>query len=137
MTVYSVLRTCRQNNFLQQRIRYINTFYEQTTRQLSYLETCNFSKSHRTALPSPSDNDWFISNGELLLGWMHSLPVLIAILELMSCHCSTNCLTGRCSCFQNQMPCTEFHVHIRRVLKTKDSSDNEVDICSILEDIMS
>ena len=35
ITVYSVLRICRHNNFLQQGIHCKNTFYDQITKQLS------------------------------------------------------------------------------------------------------
>ena len=58
-------------------------------------------------IPSPSDNCWLINNGELHLDWMDLLPAPLAVLELMSCHCSTNCSAGRCLCLQNQMPCTD------------------------------
>ena len=63
--------------------------------------------SENPILPSPSDNGWPLNNWELHLDWMDSPPAALAVLELMSCHCSTNCSAGRCLCLQNQTPCTD------------------------------
>ena len=38
--------------------------------------------------------------------WMTQSPALQALLELVSCHCSTGCDARRCSCFDVSMSCT-------------------------------
>ena len=61
------------------------------------------------SIPSPNDHGWTIDDGVLRVKWMDLLPAPDSVLELTNCKCMKNkCQTKSCSCFKNNLSCTEF-----------------------------
>ena len=59
-------------------------------------------------ISSPDGHGWkFGDAGVLSIHWMDQLPAPQALLELVSCGCTTGCATRRCTCRANGMLCTD------------------------------
>ena len=58
-------------------------------------------------IPSPVGHGWFIDGSDIMIDWMDALPAPLAVLELLSCRCTTKCSNNRCACFQNKLQCTD------------------------------
>ena len=58
-------------------------------------------------IPSPVGHGWFIYGSDIPIDWMDALPSPLAVLELLSCHCTTKGSNNRCACFQNKLQCTD------------------------------
>ena len=61
----------------------------------------------RPIVPSPDGHGWTVEGEELRVHWMEQCPAPDALLELVSCGCSSGCSTRRCSCKSNGMLCTD------------------------------
>ena len=61
------------------------------------------------SIPSPNSHGWTIDDGVLRVKWMDLLPAPNSVLELANCKCKKNrCQTKSCTCFKNNLSCTEF-----------------------------
>ena len=52
-------------------------------------------------IPSPESHGWLIRDGQLDINWPE------ALLELILCGCTTDCITGHCRCKRNGVPRAE------------------------------
>eukprot|EP00057_Strongylocentrotus_purpuratus_P019489 XP_011673963.1 PREDICTED: uncharacterized protein LOC105442958 [Strongylocentrotus purpuratus] len=58
--------------------------------------------------PSPESHGWKVEDDAYVIDWMTLPPAPASVLELSHCSCKkTQCTQGRCSCLQNNMPCTD------------------------------
>ena len=63
-------------------------------------------------MPSPDGNGWVVKetaqgHSYLEITWMTLAPAPQALLKFVSCKCRTGCNTGRCSCFDCGLGCTD------------------------------
>ena len=58
-------------------------------------------------MPSPNGHGWIVENDDIRIDWMDQLPAPLSVLEYISCRCTGNCSSGRCSCSANSLPCTD------------------------------
>ena len=58
-------------------------------------------------IPNPAENGWKIVHEQLKIDWNDLRPVPDAVLELLSRSCNKECANNRCSCFNNELPCTD------------------------------
>jgi hypothetical protein len=61
----------------------------------------------KPVLPSPVTMGWSLDGDRLIPLLMTLDPVPQACLEMISCQCSTGCITLRCSCKKAKLPCTD------------------------------
>ena len=55
----------------------------------------------------PENQGWQLRAGQLEIVWTVLAPVPEAVMELVCCGCHGTCLTRRCSCVSDGLPCTE------------------------------
>src|SRR6218665_428880 len=60
-----------------------------------------------TSVGSPENGDHTDSDGQLKPTMTDALPAPKAIIEMVSCHCKTDCSSARCSCRTNNLSCTD------------------------------
>jgi hypothetical protein len=77
---------------------------ERTHFQASVWKQANVVKP---VLPSPVTMGWSMDGDRLIPLLMTLDPVPQACLEMISCQCSTGCITLRCSCKKAKLPCTD------------------------------
>ena len=59
-------------------------------------------------IPAPEENGWKIEDGKLAIHWMTLPPAPQSIMELLRCSCKkTKCALRKCSCFANNLNCTD------------------------------
>ena len=58
-------------------------------------------------MPSPNGHGWIVENGDIRIDRMDQLPAPLSVLEYISCRCTGNCSSDRCSCSANSPPCTD------------------------------
>ena len=58
-------------------------------------------------VPSPANHGWEISDDVLTVVWMNQDPAPREVLAFVSCGCSTDCTTARCSCIKAGLVCTD------------------------------
>ena len=59
-------------------------------------------------IPPPMQHGWSIEGESFAIKWMTLPPAPKSLLELVHCQCkATHCVQGRCTCRQNQLPCTD------------------------------
>lgn len=58
-------------------------------------------------LPSPENHGWQITDNNISIDWMSLPPAPEALLDLIVCACTGQCVTGHCSCNRNGLSCTE------------------------------
>ena len=61
-------------------------------------------------LPGPNGHWWIVkepNNAVPVIQWMMLGSAPKALLQLVSCGCSTGCTSGRCKCFKSNPPCTD------------------------------
>ena len=81
-------------------------------------------------IPHPSGHGWTLDTaGVLSIHWMNQLPAPQALLELVSCGCTTGCATRRCTCKAHGMPCTDVcqcsRPGCKNVQRTRDGADED------------
>jgi hypothetical protein len=64
------------------------------------------AKVVKPVLPSPVTMGWSLDGDRLISLLMTLDPIPQACLEMISCQCSTGCITLRCSCKEAKLPCT-------------------------------
>ena len=58
-------------------------------------------------VPSPEGHGWTVNNNEIHIDWMSLPPTPEALLQLIICGCTGQCTGGACTCFCNNMVCTD------------------------------
>ena len=79
-------------------------------------------------IPHPSGHGWTLDTaGVLSIHWMDQLPAPQALLELVSCGCTTGCATRRCTWKTHGMPCTDVYQCSRceNVQRTREGGDED------------
>ena len=61
----------------------------------------------RPLVPSPNGNGWMLNNSVLSIDWMDMDPAPDALLELIVCKCQGTCKTNVCSCYRNNLGCSD------------------------------
>lgn len=84
------------------------------------------------AIPNPNGNGWILNKSDLLIDWMDMDPAPDALLELIVCNCQGTCGTNICSCYRNNLGCSDA-CHIGnactndRSTTQEDSDDSDSD----------
>ena len=55
----------------------------------------------------PQNQGWQLRDGQLEIVWTVLAPALEGFMELLCCGCHSTCLTRRCPCVTNGLPCTK------------------------------
>ena len=75
-------------------------------------------------IPPPINHGWKIEGESFGITWMTLPPAPHSLLELVHCQCkATHCVKGRCTCRQNQLPCTD----ICKCVDCSNSADGHED----------
>lgn len=61
----------------------------------------------KPTIPAPFSHGWQEVNGKVEVKWLSGPPAPLALLELVTCGCKTECGTRRCTCLKNGLPCTD------------------------------
>ena len=57
-------------------------------------------------IPNPSGHGWTIEDEKPAIRWMTRLPASDAIIEFLSCKCTSVCKLPNCQCLVNGLKCT-------------------------------
>ena len=81
-------------------------------------------------IPSLNGHGWIVEDNATRIDWMDQLPAPLSVLEYISCRCTDNCSSGRCSCCANGLPCTDACMCDNKCENQRDaasSDDSETD----------
>ena len=59
------------------------------------------------AVPNPNGYGWKVTDNDVHIDWMLLPPAPDALLVLIICGCTGLCSSRTCSCFRNDLPCTD------------------------------
>ena len=96
------------------------------------LSSCHLEESleAKPDIPHPRGHGWTLdAAGVLSIHWMDQLPAPQALLEVVSCGCTTGRATRRCTCKTHGMPCTDVcqcsRPGCKNVQRTRDGGDKD------------
>lgn len=58
-------------------------------------------------VPNPDGHGWLVNEDSISVDWMSLSPAPEALLDLIVCGCTGQCITRHCSCHRNSLSCTD------------------------------
>ncbi len=78
-------------------------------------------------LPSLNKSGWIKTQDKLEIDWMENEPAPVAVLELISCGCKTDCSSKRCTCNKSGLACTDACNCSNDCANTRNDDQNNLD----------